>query len=413
MKNDFTVASAIQKKILLKYQKNLDELVSKETKKLVKTDRMSAMLSGSSNALIHSTDEIKLLQQVCELIFRLGEYKFVWVGYAKNNDIKLISPVAKVGKEKRYLNSVKLDWNHNNFGDSPMGIAINTKKTFVEQNTQLGKSHKIWRKNIIKCGFNSVVSIPLIADQIILGGITIYSDKFNDFPKDNIKILEEMANDLAYGIMVLREKIAIEDAKNEFEYLLKRTVGVIATISEKRDPYTAGHQERTAFLARAIAKEMGFPDEYANIIHLSTTIHDVGKIHIPTETLSYPGILLWQEIELIRTHPAIGYEIAKHVNFPWPEVGNIILQHHERLDGSGYPSGLKAKNISLEAQIVAVADVVEAMSSHRPYRPGLGIDAALKEVSTNKNTKYNAEAVDACIKLFKNKKFILPVSQGK
>ncbi|TXT35290.1 MAG: hypothetical protein FD135_5001 [Comamonadaceae bacterium] len=169
---------------------------------------------------------------------------------------------------------------------------------------------------------------------------------------------------------------------------------------EARDPYTAGHQRRVSELATRIAREMGLPDEQAIGIQLAAAIHDLGKIRIPAEILSKPGRLSSIEFQLMQTHAQAGYDILKDVAFPWP-IATIILQHHERLDGSGYPQGLKEDQILLESKIVAVADVVEAMSSHRPYRPSLGIDMALDEIERNRGTHYAPEVVDVCIKLFR------------
>jgi len=173
---------------------------------------------------------------------------------------------------------------------------------------------------------------------------------------------------------------------------------------EARDPYTAGHQRRVSELAAAIALEMGLPEEQVNGIHLAAMIHDVGKIHIPAEILSKPGKLNDIEFMLVKTHPQSGYDILKGVKFPWP-IADIILQHHERMDGSGYPQGLKDGEILLESRIMAVADVVEAMSSHRPYRPALGIMAALSEIDRGRRSVYDPEVVDACLRLFVEKRF--------
>jgi len=398
---------------LQQYQKHLEELVSERTRKLDRTNHLLSMLSSGNQSLICSNDETELLHKVCNHMLKLGEYKFVWVGFAENDKAKSVKIIAKAGREKGYLQSVKMSKKNIRFSDTPMGTVIRTKKSFVIQNIQQFKKHPVWRKEIIGRGFHSVASIPLVANHSVLGGITIYSDRSNDFPEDNMKILEEMASDLAFGIMALRRKIELSKAKNKFELLLKRTAGVIALINEKRDPYTAGHQERTASLAHAIAKEIGLSDEIADIIHLGTTIHDIGKIHIPAEILANPGRLLDQEVELIHLHPIIGHEIVKPVSFPWPEICNIIFQHHERLDGSGYPLGLKAHEISLEAKIVAVADTIEAMASHRPYRPAPGIEKALKEINKQKGKLYDASIVMACIRLFQKKGFTFPAQQKK
>jgi len=166
-----------------------------------------------------------------------------------------------------------------------------------------------------------------------------------------------------------------------------------------RDPYTAGHQRRVAELASAIAKEMRLPKEKIEGIHMAGLIHDIGKIAVPAEILSKPSKLSKMEMDLIKAHSQVGYELLKEIDFPWP-VANIVLQHHERLDGVGYPQGLKGDEILLEARILAVADVVEAMASHRPYRPALGLDAALDEIKQGKGKLYEPAAVDACLVLF-------------
>jgi HD-GYP domain-containing protein (c-di-GMP phosphodiesterase class II) len=174
---------------------------------------------------------------------------------------------------------------------------------------------------------------------------------------------------------------------------------------EARDPFTAGHQRRVATLSCAIATMMGFPSDKIHGLNLAATIHDLGKIHIPAEILSKPGQLTKIEYDLIKTHSQTGYDIIKDVQFPWWPVGQMVLQHHERLDGSGYPQGLKGKQILPEVKILAVADVVEAMASHRPYRPSLGVDAALGEITKHRGVLYDPEAVDCCIALFRDNSF--------
>jgi putative nucleotidyltransferase with HDIG domain len=171
-----------------------------------------------------------------------------------------------------------------------------------------------------------------------------------------------------------------------------------------RDPYTAGHQQRVTQLAVAIATEMGLPTEQIDGIRVIGTLHDVGKICIPAEILSKPGKLTKVEFTIIKIHSQAGYNILKTVEFPWP-VAKIVLQHHERMNGSGYPKGLRGEDILLESRILAVADVVEAMSSHRPYRPALGTHKALEEIEQNSGVLYDADVADACLRLFREKGF--------
>ncbi len=206
---------------------------------------------------------------------------------------------------------------------------------------------------------------------------------------------------------ITERKKTEEQLKESFEKLKKTmedSIEAISLITEARDAYTAGHQRKVSTLAVAIAREMGFPQDRMEGIKIAALIHDVGKINLPAAILSKPGRLSEIEFNLIKNHSQIGYDILKKIDFLWP-VANIVLQHHERLDGSGYPRGLKGDKILLEAKIMGVADVVEAMSSHRPYRPALGIDTALEEISQNRGILYDPEVVDACLKLFKEKEF--------
>ncbi len=185
---------------------------------------------------------------------------------------------------------------------------------------------------------------------------------------------------------------------------LEGTVKALAATAEKRDPYTAGHQERVARLASAIAAEMRLPLEEVEGIRLAATLHDVGKVSTPAEILSKPGALTDLEMGIIRTHPQVGYEILQSIPFDWP-VAEIVLQHHERLDGSGYPAGLVGEQIRIEARLLAVADVVEAMSTHRPYRPARGVEAALEEISSNRGKLYDTGVVNACLRTFSKRDF--------
>lgn len=185
------------------------------------------------------------------------------------------------------------------------------------------------------------------------------------------------------------------------------TVDVAMTISEMRDPYTAGHERRVAEVAVAIGAELGLDQDRQEGLQVAGHLHDIGKINIPSEILSKPGKLSAVEFLLIQGHAQSSYDVLKGVEFPWP-VAQVALQHHERMDGSGYPQGLKGEAILFEARIMAVADVVEAMSSHRPYRPGLGIGKALVEIERGRGTSYDASVVDACLRLFREKSYVLP-----
>ncbi|EKD36185.1 MAG: hypothetical protein ACD_75C01609G0017 [uncultured bacterium] len=224
-----------------------------------------------------------------------------------------------------------------------------------------------------------------------------------------VPIFDDQDNFLGYrGIArdITERKVAMEALKKSRDDLhasLEETVTSLASTAEKRDPYTAGHQQRVDRLACAIGKELGLPDQQIEGLHMAALLHDIGKITLPSDYLSKPTKLTKVEKAVLEIHPEAGYEILNNIHFPWP-VAEIVYQHHEHLDGSGYPRGLTDKDILLEAKIIAVADVVEAMSSHRPYRPTLGIARALDEIRSGRGTLYHAPSVDACLYLVTEKK---------
>jgi putative nucleotidyltransferase with HDIG domain len=199
-------------------------------------------------------------------------------------------------------------------------------------------------------------------------------------------------------------KREMEKAEQLVVDALEQTIGVLSRAIELRDPYTDGHQKRVALLATAIAKEMGMPDDTITGIRLGSLVHDVGKIRVPSEILSCPRKLSKTEMDIIKTHLEAGYEILEGATFPWP-VSRMVIEHHERINGSGYPKGLKGDEICMEARIIAVADVVEAMTSFRPYRAALGIDAAVEEIRKGRGTLYDPQVVDSCIRALEKAHF--------
>ncbi len=193
---------------------------------------------------------------------------------------------------------------------------------------------------------------------------------------------------------------------SEIHYLDKSFVSngyALSSAVEKRDPYTAGHQERVMQLSCAIAREMKLTDKQIGGIRMAAVIHDIGKLNIPIDYLTKPTKLSEAEMSVIKAHPKEGYEILQGIQFPWP-IAEIVLQHHERLDGSGYPNGLSGEKILLEAKIIAVADVIEAMATNRPYRPMLGMEKALHEITSKKGTIFDPAVVDACVTILKRDK---------
>ncbi len=214
--------------------------------------------------------------------------------------------------------------------------------------------------------------------------------------------LEDMKEKLRSQNTLLEKMV--EDKTSELRQMLHGSICCMAQMVEIRDPYTAGHQQRVAQLAGAIALKMGLSARIIEGVRVAGLLHDIGKIRIPVAILNRMGHMLDAEMEVIKIHPQISFEILKNISFPWP-CAKIVLQHHERLDGSGYPYGLREDEILLEAKILAVADVAEAKSSFRPYRPALGIEVALAELRENRGVIYDSEAVDACLDLFEKESF--------
>ncbi len=206
---------------------------------------------------------------------------------------------------------------------------------------------------------------------------------------------------------ITRSKRAEEELRKSWarqKSAMEGTVQAMAYTIETRDPYTAGHQRRVTKLACAIAEEMKLTENERAGVRLAGGLHDLGKIYVPAEILSKPGKLTAAEYNIIKTHPQVGYDILKSIDFPWP-IAEFVLQHHERLDGSGYPNGLRGEDIHLEARILAVADVIEAMATHRPYRPAMSIETALGEITHYRGIRYDSRVVDACIKVFRTREF--------
>jgi HD-GYP domain-containing protein (c-di-GMP phosphodiesterase class II) len=255
-----------------------------------------------------------------------------------------------------------------------------------------------WRTLALDAGYRSMIALPLPFGDGAAGVLAIYSGQPNAFNADTVEVLTELAGDVSFGVDALRERRQRSAFQLRFEESLEAAVRAVVTAAELRDPYTAGHQRRVAELALAIAAELGIPSDEAVGIGTAASIHDIGKLTVPAEILSRPGRLSSAEFELVKEHAQAGHDIVAGIDFPWP-VADMILQHHERLDGSGYPSHLQGDAILLGARILAVADTVEAMQSHRPYRPGLGVDAALATIGTGRGILFDPDVVDACTRV--------------
>ncbi len=212
------------------------------------------------------------------------------------------------------------------------------------------------------------------------------------------KKLEKKAEEKTNDLLIQTEKL--KESYKKSQIILDGIVRTLSKIIETRDPYTSGHEDQVAKIACKIAREMKLSEDQISFIHIAATLHDIGKISVPSEILTKPSVLSNLEREIIKTHCKVANDVLKNIDFPYP-VAEIIYQHHERMDGSGYPRGLKGDEIALEARIIGVADVIDAMASYRPYRPALGVDAAIQEIVKFKGVTYDPVVVDACLKVYK------------
>ena len=365
-------------------------------------NRALRTLSAGNISLVRATSEEDLLKGICSAIVKIGGYCVAWVGYARNDPERTVELMAWSGAPD--LSSAKTSWREGEPEQSATGNAIRTGKRQILNQLAASYGSSSPRKLVVAAGGKSVVALPLRSDDSVLGALSIASEEVAGFEDEELSLLEELAGDLAFGLQVLRTRDARAKAEAKLRGSLETTIEAIAATVERRDPYTAGHERRVSVLAVAIGRELSLSEDVIEGLRVGSMIHDLGKIQVPAEILAKPTRLSAIEFELVKAHPQTGYDILKGIDFPWP-VAQMVLQHHERLDGSGYPNGLRGDAIILEARVMAVADVVEAMASHRPYRAGLGVDKALTEIESGRGRLYDAAAVDACLHLFREKRF--------
>jgi len=506
-------------------------------REMQRLNRALRTLSRCNTSLVHAEQEQALMEDICRILIEHGGYRFAWVGYAEQDERKTIRPVAHAGYEDGFFDTLNVTWSDDESGLTPTGQAIRNREVFIARDIAgAGEEFGAWREAALQQGYASVVALPLLSEGDIFGAITIDAAEAEAFDPAELRLLMEMAGDLAFGIRTLRNRreqelaeAALKETEERYEELyesapnaylsvsavdgsllqfnqalcdtlgydratlagmkvfelyadtedglarakkifagfkqgkgvrdielqmrhhdgypvwvsvsidpvldpagkvvesrsmvidisarkraeeershfaeqlqrsLFQTIRAIALTIEKRDPYTAGHQERVAELAVQIGHRMGLDEQRLEGVRLGAMIHDIGKISVPAEILNRPGKLDDVLFSIIKTHPLNGYEIIRGIEFPWP-LAEMVVQHHERLDGSGYPKGLKGDEIILESRILAVADVVEAMASHRPYRAALGPQVALEEITHGKGVLYDPAVVECCLAIFR------------
>jgi PAS domain S-box-containing protein/putative nucleotidyltransferase with HDIG domain len=354
-------------------------------------------------SLLRVKSEPELFQQICDSLLKVKDFKLVTIGVA-DNSTKEVKPVAASGKDDGFVSLCKMTADESEVRNGPAGLAIRSGDPVVVRDIDTDPVFAPWRGEALKRGYLSTIALPLRVNGDTIGSLSVYAGQRDSFSEGEVEFLTEAAGDIGIGVRSLRLEKELAESLVSMRRLLNKTVEAIAFMTEMRDPYTAGHQRRVAQLACAITRELGYSEEQVEGMRVIGFLHDVGKIVVPAEILSKPGKINEAERAIIKTHSQVGYDILKRLEFPWP-VARAVLQHHERLDGSGYPSGIREKELTLEAGILAVSDVVESMASHRPYREALGIRRALEEISLNRGTSFMPQVVDACLRLFVEKHF--------
>lgn len=351
--------------------------------------------SEVNRIVMFATDELDPLQHLCDALVEHGPYALAWIGVTSPNEDGDVDVAFSSGLTDYPFDAMVSASRSKDSGRGPAGTALRTGVTQVVNDLASESLFAPWRERAARFALGSCIAIPFSP-----GGrravLTIYDRHIFAFDDTMVRGLEELARECEFGV-------AHAQSMSQLATALDGTLAALGQMTETRDPYTAGHQLHVGglgvSLAAAIATQYGLDAAMVKLIRQSGEVHDIGKVAIPSEILTRPGRLSPLEFEMIKQHPQVGYDILSKASLPWP-IAEVALQHHERLDGSGYPSGLVGDEIILPAKIIAVADVVEAMTQHRPYRPGLGVELALAEVKAGAGTRFDAGVVASCLAVF-------------
>jgi len=356
-----------------------------------------------------------LLQSICEAVTRQSGYVLAWVGIAEQDDEKTIRVAACAGSSRGYLDGLPLSWSEEkSIGRGPVGVSIRTGTLQIMDDIHQITAFQPWQERAAQFGIRSALVVPLRVEGSWQGVFTIYAASPRAFEAAPVEVFQLLGEQVVHGVHALNrenlleaERLQLEETQRHLTEALAASVSAMVTAMEMRDPYTAGHETRVADIAVAIGREMGWGEAKLQGLRLAAMVHDIGKISIPTEILTKPGRLTASEYSLVKEHPETGFAILRDIPFTWP-VAEMVRQHHEKIDGSGYPLALKGDAILAESKVLAVADIVEAMASDRPYRQSVGIENALQEIESMAGMQLDAEAVRICALLFRKGKLIVP-----
>ncbi len=348
---------------------------------------------AADQVMLHASNDDDLLVEICDALLSVSGQQLAWIGVAVDDEQHSVETVAASGAT-RYLFDGMVSWAHDDpHGKGPAGTALRERRIVTVDDVATDQHFTPWAGRAALFGLGSVVSIPFEMKRQ-WAVLTIYARDAGAFDERNLAVFAALGHNLERALSTLQRRQRLETA-------FESTVTALVTLGEFRDPYTAGHQFRVAELSVAIGEQLELDAELLWSLRLGGLVHDIGKTSLPSEILVRPGRLDPLEFSLVQRHAADGEQILRAAQLPWP-IPEIAAQHHERLDGSGYPNGLRGDDICLPARIVAVADVVEAMAHHRPYREALGLEAAITEIASRSGTLFDPDVVTATCQLFDN-----------
>jgi putative nucleotidyltransferase with HDIG domain len=339
-----------------------------------------------------SVDEHQLLLDLCRNATIAGRHRLAWYGRLAHDGSHRIAPVAAAGDAVEYVDGLRVTWDATPYGQGPGGQAARTGRVVTIDDTTINldadsPQFEPWRARAAQFGLRSNTSIPVWVHGRVDGVLCIYSDSVGVFDDMADSIHLALCQQVGVGLERLQAAKRTSDALHD-------TVRVLTATLEARDPYTSGHQSAVSVLSERIARHLGFQPFEAEGVAVAGLLHDIGKVGVPIELLLRPTALRQAERQLIEAHTTIGEEVLSSIRFPWP-IAQIVGQHHERLDGSGYPRGLGADDIRTESRIVMVADVFDAMLADRPYRRGHSLDVVLGYLRSNAGTLFDSDVVQA------------------
>jgi PAS domain S-box-containing protein len=358
-------------------------------------------MSEINKAIVHLDNEQSLFHAACRIVVECGEFGLAWIG--RIDEAGCLREIAHHGPAADFLLDPRVVASNTDPHSTGtfMRAARNGLPSVVQDcEIDCGCAPMVGEV-CVHAGLYSCMAVPLRGGGL-RGVLVVHARDKGYFDDSLAELLTEIGADVSFALDNFERERQRGEGNHRFTRMLEDTLEVVAGTLEARDPYTAGHQRRVAKLAVAIGRELGLDNDRLHGLYLGGIVHDIGKITVPGDLLTKPARLNKLEYGLIQMHPQAGFDLLKRIEFPWP-IARIVLEHHERLDGSGYPQGLKGAEILLEAQIIAVADIVEAMASHRPYRPALGVDAALAEIVRLRGSALAPSTVDACVRVFRER----------